>query len=39
MYFSGRGSVTYFDKDKNIDWILDSEWLHKLSLGEVELDV
>ena len=39
MYFSGRGSVTYFDKDKNIDWILDSEWLHKLSLGEGELDV
>ena len=39
MYFSGRGSVTYFDKDKNIDWILDSEWLHKLSLGEVDLDV
>ena len=39
MYFSGRGSVTYFDKDKNIDWILDSEWLHKVSLGEVELDV
>ena len=39
MYFSGRGSVTYFDKDKNIDWIMDSEWLHKLALGEVELDV
>ena len=39
MFFSGQGSVTYFDKDKNIDWILDSEWLHKLALGEVELDV
>ena len=39
MYFSGRGSVTYFDEEKNIDWILDSEWLHKLNLGEVELDV
>ena len=39
MYFSGRVSVTYFYKNKNFDWILDSEWLHKLSLGEVELDV
>jgi len=39
MYFSGRGSVTYFDENKDIDWILDSEWLHKLALGEVELDV